>query len=448
MVAASAVVFWLAFRSAELSDLDRSMSAQAQVLTARVHDHPEAGLNNVLPAESAEGLAVEAILLDGSGQVLDRTSPAPSPAAASPWARRALQSTVPVLATTRIDGHTKRVLAQRAQLADGRAVALVLTRPTRELQQALSLVALYLTVGAAATVAAATALGYWLAGRALRPVGVITGIAHELSEGDLHRRIDLDLPPDELGKLADTLNEMLGRLEATFESLRQFTSDAAHELRAPLALIRTKVEVTLGSRRSAEQYEAALLTVLTETERLSRLADQLLMLARADAGALTPRHAIIDFKDLLEETIDRWQQIASERRVGLISQLPSGGRLEGDADLLRRLLDNLIDNAVRNTPPMGRVTVTASLTDGTWRVAVADTGPGVAPQIRDRLFERFSRGDSGRGSETGGAGLGLALCAAIAAAHGGDIQLDTSLDEGTRFIVHLSAAEKGSRQRA
>ena len=221
------------------------MSAQAQTLATRVHDDPNASLDNVPPDETAEGVA-EAILVDGNGQVLDRTSQAPSPGAARPWARRALLSTAPILDTTAFDGRTKRVLAQRTRLGNGELAALVLTRPTQELEQTLSVVAFYLAVAAAATVAAATALGYWLAGRALRPVGVITGIAHELSEGDLHRRIDLDLPPDELGKLADTLNEMLTRLEAAFDSLRQFTSDAAHELRAPLALIRTKVEVTPG----------------------------------------------------------------------------------------------------------------------------------------------------------------------------------------------------------
>jgi heavy metal sensor kinase len=441
VVVASAMAFWLAFRSSELSDLDRSISAQAQRLVARIHDHPEVSLNDVPPDESAEGIGVEAILIDGSGQVLDRTSQAPSPATARPWARKALQSASPILETTRIDRDMERVLAERTQLSNGKSAALVLTRPTLELQQTLSVAALYLAVAAFATVAAGTALTYWLAGRALRPVGVITGIARDLSDRDLHRRIDLDLPPDELGKLADTLNGMLTRLESAFDSLRQFTSDAAHELRAPLALIRTEVEVTLASPRAGSQYEATLRTVLAETERLSRMADQLLLLARADAGALTPHHEIVDFKDLLEETVDRWQHVASERRISLVAELPSGGRLEGDADLLRRLLDNLIDNAVRHTPPAGRIIVKASLTDHTWHVTVVDSGPGVAPQIRDRLFERFSRGDSGRGRETGGAGLGLALCAAIAAAHGGGIHLEASVPRGARFIVNLPAAE-------
>ena len=182
-------------------------------------------------------------------------------------------------------------------------------------------------------------------------------------------------------------------------------------------------------------------TVLTETERLSRLADELLLLARADAGALTPRRVTVDFKDLLEETVDRWQHVASERGIRLIAELPSGGRVDGDSDLLRRLLDNLIDNAVQHTAPGGQITVSASLTDQSWRVSVVDSGPGVAPQIRDQLFQRFSRGESGRGRETGGAGLGLALCAAIAAAHGGGIHLDTSLPGGARFIVRLPAAD-------
>jgi heavy metal sensor kinase len=441
VIVASAMVFWLAFSSSVLSDLDRSMSAQAQRLAARIHDQPAVSLNNVQPDESAEGIGVEAILIDGSGLVLDRTSQAPSPAAALPWAMKALKTPAPILDTAGIDRDTERVLAERIQLGNGKSAALVLTRPTTELQQTLSVAGWYLAIAVVATVTVGTALTYWLAGRALRPVGVITGIARELSDRDLHRRIDLDLPPDELGKLADTLNEMLARLESAFESLRQFTSDAAHELRAPLALIRTEVEVTLASPRAGAEYEVALRTVLAETERLSRMADQLLLLARADAGALTPQHETVDFKDLLEETIDRWQHVASERKISLVAEIPSGGRLEGDADLLRRLLDNLIDNAVRHTPAAGRITVKASLADHTWHVTVVDSGPGVAPQIQDRLFERFSRGDSGRGRETGGAGLGLALCAAIAAAHGGGIRLERSVPPGARFIVQLPAAD-------
>jgi signal transduction histidine kinase len=190
-------------------------------------------------------------------------------------------------------------------------------------------------------------------------------------------------------------------------------------------MVRAEAEVALSKHRSEGEYRESLRTLLEEVERLSRTADQLLLLARADAGALAPRREPVDLPDLLEETVDRWRTLGAEKAVQVRVDAPGASVVEGDPDLLRRLLDNLIDNAIRHTPTGGVVTVTAlDRVDGTSRIAVTDTGPGVDPSLRDTIFERFTRADPARQRETGAAGLGLALCAAIAGAHGGSIHVE------------------------
>jgi signal transduction histidine kinase len=175
------------------------------------------------------------------------------------------------------------------------------------------------------------------------------------------------------------------------------------------------------------------------------MAEHLLLLARADAGALPLRRDELDVRELLEEIIERWRPAAREKGVRIEPDLPAEGLVPGDPDLLRRLFDNVIDNALRSTPEGGRVTVTARSAEGSWQVAVRDSGPGVSPDLRDRLFTRFTRADAARGRDGGGAGLGLSLCAAIAAAHCGAISLEEPTDHaGACFVVRLpAAASKG-----
>jgi two-component system sensor histidine kinase BaeS len=168
------------------------------------------------------------------------------------------------------------------------------------------------------------------------------------------------------------------------------------------------------------------------------MADQLLLLARADAGVLPLRPEALDLSELLEGIVERWRPAALDRGVQLQSELPIEGDAPADPELLRRLVDNLLDNAVRHTPGGGSVRLSAIAEGDQWRIAVEDSGPGVAPELGPRLFQRFTRADPARGRETGGAGLGLSLCAAIAHAHGGTIALDAPADlGGARFVVLL-----------
>jgi two-component system heavy metal sensor histidine kinase CusS len=230
---------------------------------------------------------------------------------------------------------------------------------------------------------------------------------------------------------------MLGRLEAAFASLQRFTADAAHELRAPLALMRTEVEVALRAGVESQDARRVLETVNAEVRRLSRTADQLLLLARADAGVLEPLREEVDVTDLIEETAARWQPTLGERGIELRTSIPGeGGTLLADGGMLRRLLDNLLDNAARYTPSGGLILLGGEAAPGGWALSVADSGPGIDPALRPRVFERFTRADSARGRDTGGAGLGLSLCAAIAEMHGGTLELDET-HRGARWVLRL-----------
>jgi heavy metal sensor kinase len=283
-------------------------------------------------------------------------------------------------------------------------------------------------------VAGAGTLAYWLAGRVLRPVRTITGIARSLSDQDLHKRVDIKVPDDELGELVATFNEMLARLEASFETLRRFTADASHELRAPLTLMRTEVEVALTNARTKEDYEEVLRSVQGEVQHLARVSDHLLLLARADAGALIPNAETVDVADFVHEQGERWRSTAQAAKIKIDVKAPDSGTLVADPALLRRVLDNLLDNAIRHSPPLSTVKLSAEQEVGGWSFEVADQGPGISPEHRALLFTRFARTDSARTRQSGGAGLGLALSAAIARAHGGELEL---VDSMSGAVFHL-----------
>jgi heavy metal sensor kinase len=319
------------------------------------------------------------------------------------------------------------------------------TRPARELQDTLLILGLLLAAAVVVLATVVSLLAYHLAGRALRPVRAIAATARDLSQRDLHRRLSLDLPPDELGELGETFNAMLARLDSAFTALQQFTADAAHELRAPLALLRAELEVSLRYPRSPSEYRASQQIALAEVERLNGIADQLLTLARADAGALRPDFEIVDLGDLAEETVERWRPLARSRGVDLSIEVPDEGSAPADPELLRHLLDNLLDNAVRHTPAGGAVLVSVASRDNAWEIVVSDTGPGIPAQQRASIFERFTRGDAARGRATGGAGLGLALCRVIAEVHGGSIVLDGDGPRGATFRVYLPRQRSSTR---
>jgi heavy metal sensor kinase len=285
---------------------------------------------------------------------------------------------------------------------------------------------------------AAGGAGYVLAGRALRPVAEITRQAAAIDGKALDARLALDLPDDELGRLARTFDEMLARIEDAFERQRRFTGDAAHELRSPLGLLRSRIDITLARPRSGHEYEAALREAQRDVERLSAVVAGLLTLARSDAAALPIEPASLDLGEVAADVLAQYADEAAEAEITLVDATTSIAVL-ADPDLLVRLLVNLVDNALRHTPPGGAITVgTGTVSKGsTVCLWVTDTGVGITPQDQERIFDRFYRIDAGRTRADGGAGLGLAICHAVAVAHGGRIEVESEPGNGSTFTVTL-----------
>jgi heavy metal sensor kinase len=282
--------------------------------------------------------------------------------------------------------------------------------------------------------------GYWLARKALAPVERMASTAEEITATRLDRRLEAPNPDDELGRLARTLNGMIARLERSFEEVRRFTADAAHELRTPLAILRNEAEVALRAPRDSEHYRTSLEDMLEEIEHLSQLSDALLFLFREDAGLGGPMRGVVRLDQVAREIADHMRVVAAERNQALILDVPSPCAVKGDREQLRRLLFNLLDNAIKYTPAGGSIGIEVSCDKDEARLVVSDTGIGIAAEDLPRIFDRFYRGDSSRSRRTEGNGLGLSICKSIAEAHRAGIEVESQPEKGTRVIVTLPAA--------
>jgi signal transduction histidine kinase len=284
-------------------------------------------------------------------------------------------------------------------------------------------------------VALVGAIAWFVVGRALRPVEAMRAEVAEITAQDLGRRVPVPRARDEIGRLATTMNDMLDRLQHSAERERRFVADASHELQSPLASSLADLEVALAHPEST-QWEATARAVVADNERMTRLVGDLLFLAQSDNnGASQPRRTLVDLDDVVREEVSRLRP--PEGLVVDVSGV-SPAEVRGDADQLARVVRNLLENAGRYARTA--ITVTVS-TNGTGRteLTVADDGPGVPADQRDRIFERFTRLDDSRSRATGGTGLGLAIAREIVESHRGTIDLDESAS-GARFVVHLPAA--------
>jgi heavy metal sensor kinase len=438
LVADVAVVEFVAVTQSQASDA--VLVSQEQLIASGLQDNNgQVTFDGAdLPGETQSGIAVDAAVVSSSSVVAQTSNQPLDNAMLLQIAAQAVRNGAPVWADT-VDSHhvPRRVYAVPLTTSTNSIQTLVVSRSVAEMVDAQQRTLLVLVAVSAALLVMGGALSYWLAGRALRPVRTIAGMARSISERDLHRRVEVKVPHDELGELVDTFNSMLARLEASFTSMSAFTANASHELRAPLALMRSEVEGALSRSRSQEEYRRVLESLQQEVEHLSRLSDQLLILARADAGALVPAKEPIDVADFLHETAARWEDVANKQRTHVEVTAPSSGQMEADPALLRRVVDNLIDNALRHSTGGAPVTLRGYPGSGGWNVEVADHGPGVAPGHRDKLFTRFARADNARSRENGGAGLGLAISAAIARAHGGTLELVETSSQGAVFNLHV-----------
>ena len=286
---------------------------------------------------------------------------------------------------------------------------------------------------------ASLGVGWVVAGRVLRPIGRITSVARDIQATDLSRRIELPGPDDELKQLGDTFDAMLARLDAAFAAQRQFVADASHELRNPLAIIRTNVDVALADPRAdPEDLRHTIAVVKRASDRMARLVDDLLALARRQEPTL--EHEPVDLGAAVAEASDDFVVPAAARNIVLDRAIAPGVMVTGDRDALKRAVANLLENAVRLGPEGSRVRLaTGSEGDRAW-VAVADEGPGIAPEDQPHVFDRFWRADKARSRADGGTGLGLAIVRQIAESHGGQVRLQSKVGVGSSFVIWLPVA--------
>ena len=343
----------------------------------------------------------------------------------------------PIFENLRIEGRSFRFTLQKLE-ANGHVYTATTGVPTEEVVETLALFRSSLLMFAPLLLLVAAAGGYWLSRRALSPVDALVRTARDIGGANLSSRLPSLDTGDELERLSGTLNEMLERIESTFQRITEFTADASHELRTPISLIRTEAEMALRRSRKEVAYRESLHHILLEAERTTRLIEQLLSLARADSGREALRMQAVDLSFTLRDVAESWQQVAGLRNLQFSARIEgSESVVLGDETVLRRLADILLDNAFKYTPSPGRVHLSLEHMGNSAVIAVEDSGVGIAPEDQNKIFERFYRVDKARSRAQGGAGLGLSIAQWIVLEHHGSISVESRPGSGAIFRVEL-----------
>jgi heavy metal sensor kinase len=430
------VVAYYAMRGSILETVDESLRDQVQGIRELIErESGKADLKRDL--EHDEEILAGSDLLqvsDPAGNWVYRSRTMAHFGPATPGETRA------AFTTQQPSGVPLRVLTVPVE-AGGKTYIVQLAYPLDDFNGALNRFRRILFLSSPLFLLLASAGGYWLSRRALGPVDQITREARSISAQNLSSRLAVPRTGDELQRLSEILNGMLERLEQAFRRVTQFTADASHELRTPVALMRTRAEIILRKSRSEEEYREALRQILEDLKRTSSLIENLMLLARADSGAESLERARINMVECIEEACLEGKALAETKQIGLQAALPQAPVwINGDANSLLRLFLILIDNAVKYTPPQGRITVSLGSNNGSAVAEVRDSGIGIADQDLPHIFERFFRADPARSRQTGGAGLGLAIGKWIAEAHGGTIFAQSTPGEGSVFQVRIPLA--------
>jgi two-component system, OmpR family, sensor kinase len=432
VLGASGVVLYSEFERDLDEVIDRDLTARAADVAALVSQgrDPRRTL-----AESGERLAQ--IYRPGGALLASTAEFAGTRALTVPQVREAARKRLQI---DRVDTPVgaARLRAIRASAGDGAPVVVVVGETLARTDSSLDRLSELLLIAGPLALLLATYAGYQVARAALRPVERMRARAEQITEHDTAERLPVPVTSDEIEALGHTLNELLDRLDAALARERRLLSDASHELRTPLSVLRTEVQLALRGERDARELRGALESVGHETERLSRLADDLLVLARSDQGRLPIRGAPLDAVELLEAAARRAEAAAGAagRKVVAERHGEDGALAFADPDRAAQALDNLVANALAYG--RGEVRLSAREVEGQVELHVADQGDGFPPELLERAFDRFSRGDPGRSGE--GTGLGLAIVAAIARAHGGGAGARNRAGGGADVWISLPAA--------
>ncbi|MDO8616784.1 MAG: ATP-binding protein [Dehalococcoidia bacterium] len=441
VLAAFCAGIYFALRQSLIDDLDNLLESRAGLLLGAIsYESGRPTITGIdFTGDPAEGENF-ARVFDSSGEVtFDNSAGVGGPPVDQPVIERTLKGET---TTRRVEagGQTLRVTTLPILRGSAPAGALEVGISQEDVDETLRTLLLILAIAYPLTLAIATFGGLLVAGRALTPIDRLTGLAQRISADDLSQRLDLDLPDDELGRLARTFNDMIARLESAFRRQRQFTADASHELRTPLTAIKGHSEVALQRSRSPESYRQALVAINEEADRVIRLTTSLLSLARADAGQIPLSLEDVDVAEAVRAAAEHSHPSAERKQVRLRVDPGPETRVTADEDLLIQLMLNLLDNAIKYTPSGGEVTVGWATESDAVSLKVRDTGIGIDREDIPHIFDRFYRVDKARSRAAGGAGLGLSISLWIAEAHGGSIVVESQPGKGSTFTVRLPLA--------
>jgi heavy metal sensor kinase len=344
----------------------------------------------------------------------------------------------------RLEDGTPIRLVSRRHVLDGHPLLIRLAYSEGSIWQRFGELLIAMLIGLPVALVLAGLAGYLLASRALAPISEMAQRAEQINLERLNARLPVE-NDDELGHLAIVFNAMLARLEQSFEQLRRFTSDASHELRTPLAAMRSVGEVGLQKAGSREDYRDIIGSMLEEANRLTHLVESLLTLSRADAGQIQLQASVIPVMALMRDSAALLEVLMDEKKQHLILEGDEDARIAGDPLLLRQAFLNVLHNAIKYSPPGGTISVSVGVDkQGSVIASVRDSGPGISPEHREKVFDRFYRIDQARARDSGGAGLGLAIVKWVVQAHAGTIRLDSPADGGSIFCIKLPLAQKGN----
>jgi signal transduction histidine kinase len=436
VLAATGLFLYLRVESGLDQSIDDGLRSRADGVEQVVR--ADSGLQPDEGGQLTEQAEAFAQVLDARGRVLDATSEGRAATSLLTPAEvaRARSDTIIVdhERVRGVDGGQARLLG--TPVASPRATKIMVVGVSLEdRNETLHNLSRFLWVGGPIALLLASLGGYGVATLALRPVERMRKRAAAISTATSGVRLPVPKANDEIGRLGNTLNEMLARLEQAFERERTFVSDASHELRTPLAVLKTELELALGRGRSPEELEAALASAFEETDRLVQLAEDLLVIARFDQGRLPVRLAPVKVDNVLADVRERFAVRSRETHRPLIAEIPDGLSVTADPERLRQALGNMVDNAFRHG--QGTVRISASAANGHVELHVSDEGPGFPSDFLDAAFERFTRADEGRGR--GGTGLGLAIVDAIASAHHGKAHASNRPGGGADVWLELPA---------
>ena len=435
-------VTYKALRGIMLADLDSSLVSTATLEGAEFKE----GSGFDLKARSLQAdqfprfIRQFAQALGPDGQVLDQSG---LPSGSAPVINQAELSAAlngqVVTADLIVDGKPVRVAAVGGD-REGEPFAIVIGTATDSMRRTMERVAAILLIVDMLAIGASLAGGYLIIGKALKPVDHITERAHQIGEGNLRQRLEYIDSSSEMVRLTTVLNEMLDKLQRLFDSQKQFIQDASHEMRSPLAALRCRLEVALRQYRSAEAYRQVIEGSLQDTTRLTTLADDLFLLARADSNNLSMELREVSLSEMAAGIHEQFTPLAEARGVEFFFDAQSDCLVYADRARIHQAFRNLAENALKYTPKGGRVSLSVKHEGEFVRFDIVDTGIGIPVEEQANIFRRFYRVDQARSRSDGGTGLGLAICDQIIRAHQGIIKVESAQGRGSRFTVRLAAA--------